>query len=127
MRFLIVTLGCAKNEVDSDRMRALLLADGFEETTDAAEAERLGCRYITLGHIFETDCKPGVPPRGLGLLREVCGSTQLPVLAIGGINVSNVGTVRAAGASGVCIMSGLMRCENVGEYLAALRESGEKA
>ena len=39
MRFLIVTLGCAKNEVDSDRMRALLLADGFSETADAAEAD----------------------------------------------------------------------------------------
>ena len=39
MRFLIVTLGCAKNEVDSDRMRALLLADGFEETPEAAEAD----------------------------------------------------------------------------------------
>ena len=39
MRFLIVTLGCAKNEVDSDRMRALLLADGFSETVDAVEAD----------------------------------------------------------------------------------------
>lgn len=39
MRFLIVTLGCAKNEVDSDRMRALLLADGFEETPEAGEAD----------------------------------------------------------------------------------------
>ena len=39
MRFLIVTLGCAKNEVDSDRMRALLLADGFEETLEASEAD----------------------------------------------------------------------------------------
>ena len=39
MRFLIVTLGCAKNEVDSDRMRALLLDDGFSETADAAEAD----------------------------------------------------------------------------------------
>ena len=39
MRFLIVTLGCAKNEVDSDRMRALLLADGFEETDEALEAD----------------------------------------------------------------------------------------
>ena len=39
MRFLIVTLGCAKNEVDSDRMRALLLADGFEEATDTADAD----------------------------------------------------------------------------------------
>ena len=39
MRFLIVTLGCAKNEVDSDRMRALLLAGGFEETADVADAD----------------------------------------------------------------------------------------
>ncbi len=39
MRFLIVTLGCAKNEVDSDRMRALLLAAGFEETTDTDDAD----------------------------------------------------------------------------------------
>ena len=39
MRFLIVTLGCAKNEVDSDRMRALLLSAGFEEVGDAAEAD----------------------------------------------------------------------------------------
>lgn len=39
MRFLIVTLGCAKNEVDSDRMRALLLADGLEETFETDEAD----------------------------------------------------------------------------------------
>ena len=39
MRFLIVTLGCAKNEVDSDRMRALLLAAGFEETVDTGDAD----------------------------------------------------------------------------------------
>ncbi|MDO4428869.1 MAG: 30S ribosomal protein S12 methylthiotransferase RimO [Atopobiaceae bacterium] len=39
VRFLIVTLGCAKNEVDSDRMRALLLAGGFEETADVADAD----------------------------------------------------------------------------------------
>ena len=39
MRFLIVTLGCAKNEVDSDRMRALLLADGFEETAETGDAD----------------------------------------------------------------------------------------
>ena len=39
MQFLIVTLGCAKNEVDSDRMRAQLLAAGFTETLEASEAD----------------------------------------------------------------------------------------
>lgn len=36
---LFVTLGCAKNEVDTDRMRALLLADGFAETDAVDDAD----------------------------------------------------------------------------------------
>ena len=36
---LFVTLGCAKNEVDTDRMRALLTADGFVETDEAGAAD----------------------------------------------------------------------------------------
>ena len=32
---------------------------------DAMEAERLGATYVTAGHIFTTDCKKGLPPRGL--------------------------------------------------------------
>ena len=36
---LFITLGCAKNEVDTDRMRALLLADGFSEVFSPEEAD----------------------------------------------------------------------------------------
>lgn len=36
---LYITLGCAKNEVDTDRMRALLLADGFAEAESADDAD----------------------------------------------------------------------------------------
>ncbi len=34
-----ITLGCAKNEVDTDRMRSLLLAAGYEVAADVAEAD----------------------------------------------------------------------------------------
>ena len=37
--FYIVTLGCAKNEVDSDRMRSLLLRDGYAEADEVAESD----------------------------------------------------------------------------------------
>ena len=39
-KILFITLGCAKNEVDTDRMRALLLAAGFAEAdgVDGADA-----------------------------------------------------------------------------------------
>ena len=31
---------------------------------EAVEAAELGASYITAGHIYSTDCKRGVPPRG---------------------------------------------------------------
>lgn len=36
---LYITLGCAKNEVDTDRMRALLTAADYDEATEAADAD----------------------------------------------------------------------------------------
>ena len=38
-RCLFVTLGCAKNQVDTDRMRALLFAAGFSEAQDAHDCD----------------------------------------------------------------------------------------
>lgn len=77
---------------------------------EALEAERLGCTYITAGHIFQTDCKKGVPPRGIGFLRNICQSVSIPVYAIGGIDSTNIASVKDAGAKGACIMSGFMSC-----------------
>ena len=38
-RVLFVTLGCAKNEVDTDRMRSLLLRAGYDEADEVPEAD----------------------------------------------------------------------------------------
>jgi len=84
---------------------------------EAIEAERLGCTYITAGHVFVTDCKKGLAPRGLEFLQNVCKSVSIPVYAIGGISSENVELVRKMGAAGACVMSGLMRCENVKETM----------
>lgn len=85
---------------------------------EAMEAQRLGCTYITAGHVFETDCKKDLPGRGIAFLKIVCESVSLPVYAIGGISVENMHSVRSAGAKGACVMSGLMRCEDPETYLA---------
>ena len=90
---------------------------------DVQEAEDLGCTYVTLGHIFATDCKKGLPPRGLAFLEEIAGKSSLPVYAIGGIGRANIRLTREAGASGACIMSGLMVCEDPGEELKLLRNA----
>ena len=95
-----------------EREKFPLLGASCHSVEDAQEAERLGCTYITAGHIFATDCKKGLPPRGLSFLREVCRTVQIPVWAIGRIEPENFLSVMATGAQGGCVMSGLMTCSN---------------
>lgn len=87
---------------------------------EAEKAQALGCTYITAGHIFATDCKRGLPPRGTGFLKEVCGAVSIPVYAIGGISIDNMQLVKEAGAKGACVMSGGMVCENAIKYFEDL-------
>ena len=86
-----------------------ILGASCHSAEDAQEAEELGCTYITAGHIFETDCKQGLPGRGLEFLREVCRNVSLPVYAIGGIGPANMAFIREAGAAGACRMSYFMQ------------------
>lgn len=79
---------------------------------EAIEAQQLGASYLIAGHIFSTDCKKGVPPRGLSFLKEVCDSVTIPVFAIGGITSNRLKDIANTGAKGVCIMSEAMTCLN---------------
>lgn len=76
---------------------------------DAIFAKRAGATYVTAGHVFATDCKKGLPGRGLDFLRAVCAAVDIPVYAIGGIDEANADSCIAAGAAGVCMMSGYMK------------------
>ena len=73
------------------------------------EAVSLGATYITLGNIFATTCKPGLPGKGVDMLRAVCAHSPIPVYAIGGITLDNLSDTLEAGAAGGCMMSGFMR------------------
>jgi thiamine-phosphate diphosphorylase len=88
----------------------------------AAEAE--GADYVVAGTVFASPSHPGLPPAGLGYLREVCGHLSIPVLAIGGVTPANAAGCLRAGAAGVAVLSPLMRAADperaAAEYRAAL-------
>lgn len=108
---------------DAEKRAFSVLGASCHSAAEAREAESLGCTYLTAGHVFATDCKRGLPGRGLEFLRAVCNAVSVPVYGIGGIDAENAPQVRAAGADGVCVMSGVMQCADVRAYLHAL-ESG---
>ena len=85
-----------------------LLGTSVHSLEELEKAQSFGVSYVTFGHVFPTDCKKDLAPRGLTSLSEICKSTDLPVYAIGGITKENVAEVMGAGAKGACIMSSAM-------------------
>jgi thiamine-phosphate pyrophosphorylase len=110
-----------RNMTDFQKSKFKTIGASCHSVDEAIEAQRLGCTYITAGHIFATDCKKGLAPRGIDFLKEICSNVSIPVYAIGGIDSSNVNSVKNAGADGACIMSGLMSCEDVQGYIQEVK------
>ena len=105
---LHLPLSVLRSLPESERHSYQILGASCHSKEDAAEAEALGCTYITAGHVFDTDCKKGLPGRGLEFLRGACSAVTIPVYAIGGISSENYASVKEAGAAGACIMSRAM-------------------
>lgn len=89
---------------------------------DAIKATNLGADYIIYGHIFATDCKKGLEPRGVESLQNICSTVNIPVYAIGGITPENAALAKSAGAAGVCLMSSLMQSDNPQKIIAMIKQ-----
>ncbi|MGN0293625.1 MAG: thiamine phosphate synthase, partial [Lachnospiraceae bacterium] len=87
-----------------------IIGTSVHSVDEAVEAEKLGASYITAGHIYATDCKKSLPPRGPHFLQAVCESVAIPVYAIGGIQMDGtqvdekqIQEIMACGAAGGCV------------------------
>ena len=81
---------------------------------ESIEAERLGVDYIGLSPIFPTGTKPDVGKAcGAEMIAKVKKHVKIPVVAIGGINESNIGQVLKAGAKNMAIISAILAKDDV--------------
>ena len=87
----------------------------------AVTAEKLGATYITYGHIFSTNCKKDLPPKGANSIKEILNAVDIPVYPLGGITVDNYKQVTVQGANGFAVMSGLMK-NGFEKYLEIAKE-----
>ena len=107
-----------------ERKEFEVLGASCHSVEDVLRAKALGCDYVTAGHVYATDCKPGLPPRGADFLAEVCGpAAPMPVFALGGLTPARAPEVRRAGAAGFAMMSSAMDAENPAELFRKYSES----
>jgi thiamine-phosphate pyrophosphorylase len=83
------------------------------------EAEIVKPDYIGFGPIFKPGSKKDHDPVvGIEGLRAIRLLTALPIFAIGGVTLENVGEVMQAGANGVAVISAILDAPDVGRAVS---------
>lgn len=97
----------------NNKFNHLIWGRSVHSVSDVVKAQEEGASYVILGTIFKTTSKPKIKYAGTNLIKEVVsklGAMQL--IAIGGINLLNVGKVINAGATGVAVRESILKSIN---------------
>jgi thiamine-phosphate pyrophosphorylase len=79
----------------------------------AKRAIAAGPDYIAIGPVYATGTKPQATPVTLDYVRWAAAHVTLPWFAIGGITLSNLDAVLAAGARRICVVSAILNADDV--------------
>lgn len=91
--------------------------------SEALEAQRLGADYLGVSPIFPTATKSDAgKPAGIVMIEKIRALVDIPLIAIGGINLANAPEVIRAGADGLCAISAVVTKEDVGQEIRKFQE-----
>jgi len=93
---------------------------------EAGTAEAEGADYLGVGALYPTDSKSNTRPVTLDLLKAIKETVSIPVIAIGGINHSNVGRVIKTGVDGVAVISAILKNRDIQKAAADLLAQGDR-
>ena len=106
--------------------RAWLVGCSTHDVAEVRSRAAEGADFVVFGPVHPTESKPGYgPAQGPEGLRRAVEAVEAPVFALGGVSPERVRACLEAGASGVAVMSGLMRAGRAERARAYLRALGE--
>lgn len=120
-----------QSDVPVEAARALLRPDAHvgltantpEHLAAVARLPRGTVDLLGVGVVHPTSTKPDHPPAlghdGFARLARTARSTGVPCVAIGGVTLDDVPPLRAAGAAGVAVVSGICAAADPGAAAAA--------
>ena len=93
---------------------------------EAQAAEKAGADYIGVGAVFGTSTKKNARNLSLEKLQEISSSVSIPVVAIGGINASNLMELAGSGVDGVAVVSAIFAAKDPGQATRELKVLAQK-
>lgn len=85
-----------------------------------------GADYLGCGAVFGTATKADVQKLGTDGLAAICREKGLPVVGIGGVTADNYREVRAAGADGAAIVSGILAQSDIRATVKAIAKVSQE-
>ena len=79
---------------------------------EALAAQAAGADYLGCGAVFGSGTKHNVSQMSLEMLTAICQAVDIPVVAIGGVNLDNLSLLAGTGIAGVAVISGLFAPED---------------
>ena len=96
-------------------------------TVDAAiQAKTDGADYLGVGAVFQTTTKADAQTLDHRILREICKSVSIPIVAIGGITQNNIHLLNGSGISGAAVISALFNESDITAAAKILRKKIEQ-
>lgn len=93
---------------------------------EAKAALQSGADYLGCGAVFGTATKADVKKLGTDGLAAICKAKGLPVVGIGGVTADNYREVRAAGADGAAIVSGILAQPDIRATVRAIAKVSQE-
>ena len=93
---------------------------------EAKAALQSGADYLGCGAVFGTATKADVKKLGTEGLAAICREKGLPVVGIGGVTADNYREVRAAGADGAAIVSGILAQPDIRATVRAIAKVSQE-
>ena len=92
----------------------LLIGKSTHSLQGAIRAQHQRADFVTFSPVYDTPSKLQYgPPQGLEKLKQVCAGLDIPVLALGGIDLSRITSVRKQGAFGVSLIRGIWNSPDI--------------
>lgn len=103
-----------------------ILGVSVHTVAEAREAVRYGADYLGLGAVFPTSTKTDVDQMPNETLRAICDAVDVPIVAIGGINRTNIGKLTGSGVDGVALVSAIFSANDIEITCRELRKLAER-
>lgn len=103
-----------------------ILGVSAQTVEQAILAEQDGADYLGVGSIFKTSTKTDAKCISIEQLNKICKSVSIPVVAIGGINESNIEKLKGSGIQGVSIISAIFAKPDILKATKQLRKLSER-